>query len=253
MATMEIVDQKIIGERSAEAARRWLETLAAGRELDAAGRPASPASMAKRIEHTLLNAGASDEDVARLCEEAAQHSFRGVCCFPRDVAACKKSLEGSGVIVVTVLDFPLAGGTEENASSQCRRVLEAGADEVDMVVNIRALRRDDPATASAGIARVVEAAGGRPVKVILETGLLTHDQIAAGCAASEAAGASFVKTCTGYGPRGASEEDIVIMRAAVGDRLGVKASGGISDAEKAARMVELGADVIGTSKGTRCV
>ena len=214
------------------------------------GRPPQPASMAGRIEHTLLASGATEEDVRRVCREAERYEFRAVCCLPRDVAACQRRLEGTMVLVVTVLDFPLAGGGA--AEEECRRAVEAGADEVDMVVDLRALRSGRLVTAARGVRRVVKAARGRPVKVILETGLLTPEQIAAGAAVAEIGGASFAKTSTGYGPRGASVEDIRILRAVLGDRLGIKASGGIRDRAAAEAMVAAGADLIGTSNGPAC-
>jgi deoxyribose-phosphate aldolase len=216
------------------------------------GRPPAPPGMAGRVEHTLLRVSATDADVVRLCAEARAHRLRGVCCLPRDVARCRALLDGSGVLVVTVLDFPLAGGTAAEAAAECARVLAAGADEVDMVVDVRALLQGDLAAARDGVARVVAAAGTHPVKVILETGALAPAQIIDGCAAAEAGGAAFVKTATGFGPRGASVEDIRIMRASVGERLGVKASGGIRTRDDAERMVAAGADVLGTSSGPVC-
>jgi deoxyribose-phosphate aldolase len=216
------------------------------------GRPKPPPSMAGRIEHTLLASAATDEDVRRVCREAEQGSFRAVCCLPRDVVACKRRLDGTAVLVVTVLDFPLAGG-DGAAEAECLRAVKAGADEVDMVVDVRALRAGDLVAAVNGVRRVVKAARGRPVKVILETGLLSPEQIVAGAAVAEIGGAAFAKTSTGYGPRGASAEDIRILRAALGDRLGIKASGGIRDRAAAEAMVAAGADLIGTSNGPACV
>jgi deoxyribose-phosphate aldolase len=216
------------------------------------GRPPTPSSMAGRIEHTLLGISAIDADLERLCREAREHRFRGVCCLPRDVARSCELLQGSGVLVVTVLDFPLSSGTRPVAVEECRRVIAAGADEVDMVVDVRALKQGNPAAARDHVALVVEAAGAHAVKVILETGALDPELIIDGCAAAEAGGAAFVKTATGFGPRGASLEDIRLMRAAVGQRLGVKASGGIRTADDARQMVAAGADVLGTSSGPAC-
>jgi deoxyribose-phosphate aldolase len=216
------------------------------------GRPPAPGTMAGRIEHTLLGIAATDADVERLCREAREHSLRAVCCLPRDIVACRGLLSDVGVLVVSVLDFPLAGGTERTAAAECARVVEAGADEVDMVVDVRAVLQGRLVAARDAVARVVEAAGEHPVKVILETGALSAEQIVDACAASQAGGAAFVKTCTGFGPRGASVEDVRIMRAAVGERLGVKASGGIRTADDARAMVAAGADVLGTSSGPAC-
>lgn len=217
------------------------------------GRPPEPASLAGRIEHTLLSTAATDDDVRRVCREAEAHAFRAVCCLPRDVAACRRRLEGTSSLVVTVLDFPLAQGGAAGAEAECRRAVEAGADEVDMVIDVRALKAGKLAAAAAGVRRVVKAAGRRPVKVILETALLTPGQIAQGAAVAEAGGAAYVKTSTGFSTRGASEEDVRILRAAVGDRLGIKASGGIRDRAAAERMIAAGADLIGTSNGPACV
>jgi deoxyribose-phosphate aldolase len=151
------------------------------------------------------------------------------------------------------IEHTLLGMSATDAAEQCRRVVDLGADELDMVIDVRAVRRDDVVAARDGVRRVVEAAQGHPVKVILETGLLSIEQIVVGCVAAEAGGAAFVKTCTGFGPRGATEQDVKLIRAALGARLGLKASGGIGNRDWAARLVGLGADVIGTSKGPECV
>jgi len=212
------------------------------------GRP-RPERMADRVEHTLLRAGAGAGDLERLCAEARAGRFRAVCVLPRDVAAARGLLDGSGVLVVTVVNFPLASLPPEMAAAETRALAAAGADEIDMVADLRALRSGEVEGARDGVAMVVEAAAGRPVKVILETGLLEPGQIATGCAAALAGGAAFVKTSTGFGPRGASVEDIEIMRLCVGERLGIKASGGIRDRAFAERLVAAGADLIGTSAG----
>jgi deoxyribose-phosphate aldolase len=240
-------------EQIVEIHHRALEKLLGKGQASASpGRPKAPSSIAGRIEHTLLSTSATDEDVKRICREAEQFSFRSVCCLPRDVAVCKRRLEGTSSLVVTVVDFPLAQGGAAFAEAETHRATDAGADEIDMVIDVRALKAGDLDAAVNGVRRVVAAAGGRPVKVILETALLTNEQIAIGAAVSEAGGASFVKTSTGYSSRGASAEDIRIMRAAVGDRLGIKASGGIRDREAAEVMIAAGADLIGTSNGPKC-
>jgi deoxyribose-phosphate aldolase len=248
---MSTTENLAIEEAARAAEEKIREMTGWSRSPGSLGRPSLPVGMAGRIEHTLLGISSSDADVTRLCEEARAHSFRAVCCLPRDVSACRAALAGEPIIVVSVIDFPLGGGTD--AASQCRRVVDFGADEIDMVVDVRALLRGDLASASKAVRAVVEAAAGRPVKVILETGVLSTEQIVAGCVAAEEGGAAFVKTSTGFGPRGASEQDVVLMRAAVGDRLGVKASGGIGDKERALSLVRCGADLIGTSRGPACV
>lgn len=210
-------------------------------------------SFSKRIEHTLLRADSADADLVSLCGEASEHRFRSVCCLPRDVPRCRALLAESGVLLVTVINFPLAGNEARVVELECKRAIDDGADELDTVVDLRALRCGDLNRARDGIAAVVGAAGKRPVKVILETGLLTRAQIVQGAAAAEAAGASYVKTSTGFGPRGASVEDVLLLRASVGRRLGIKASGGIKKREFAVALVEAGADLIGTSAGPACV
>lgn len=217
------------------------------------GRPAPFTDMAARIEHTLLRVDAAAVDVTRLCVEARENRFRSVCCLPRDVAKCSRLLEDTGVLVVTVLNFPLAGSSLEMVDFECRKVIEDGADEVDLVIDVRSLKEGKLIAVRNGISSVVETAGGRPVKVILETGLLRPEEIVEGVVCSEAAGAAYVKTSTGFGPRGASEEDVVLMRHIVGDRLGVKASGGIRETVFARRLVELGADLLGTSAGPKLI
>ena len=240
-------------ERIAELHRAALEgLLGAGPRSTPPGRPPAPASIAGRIEHTLLSTAASDDDVRRVCREAEQHAFRAVCCLPRDVAPCRRLLDGTSSLVVTVVDFPLAQGGASAAEAECLRAVAAGADEIDMVIDVRAVRGGDLEAAAAGVRRVVAAADGRPVKVILETALLSDEQIVAAAAAAEAGGASYVKTSTGYSTRGASAADIRILRAAVGERLGIKASGGIKDRAAADALIAAGADLIGTSNGPKC-
>jgi deoxyribose-phosphate aldolase len=204
-------------------------------------------SFEQRIEHTLLKAEATEKDVDTLCREAVDFGFRSVCLFPRDVALAKRLVGGTDVLVVTVLNFPFGGSLGRVVESACRYAIEDGADEVDMVVDVRALSKGDLTTVRDGVATIVSAACGRPVKVILETGYFTPRQIVLGSAAAEAGGALFVKTSTGFGPRGASIEDVMIMEAAVGDRIGIKASGGIRQRQFAQKLVDAGADLIGTS------
>ncbi len=210
-------------------------------------------SFAKRIEHTLLKTDAREQDVIQLCSEARAGGFRSVCCLPRDVSPCRALLDESGVLVVTVVNFPLAGSAAGVMEYECGRVIQDGADEIDMVVDIRALRAGDLGTVRDGVARVVEAASGHVVKAILETSFLTQRQIVEGSLAAEAGGAVYVKTSTGFGPRGANVEDVTSMRAAVEDRVGIKAAGGIRDHTFAAKLVEVGADLIGTSSGLQCL
>lgn len=209
--------------------------------------------MPKRIEHTLLKADAALERITQLCSEAEQHGFRGVCCLPRHVAYCQSLLEGSSPLVVSVVDFPLCGATPLDAAVLAQRAVSDGADEVDMVLDVSSSKAARWADVFERIALVVESCEGTPVKVILETGFLTETEIVISCAIARAAGAAFVKTSTGFGPRGASLRDIEIMRLAVGDTMRIKASGGIKDAAFAQSLIDAGADVIGTSAGPVCI
>lgn len=242
------------GDKSADI-RDFLSRVEAELVLEPAAGPGRPAleRMADRIEHTLLRAGSGDDDLRRLCAEARGGGFRAVCVLPRDVEAARELLGGSRVLLVTVAGFPLAGLPAGLVADEARALVASGADEIDMVIDVSALRRGDARAARDGVARVVDAASGRPVKVILETGLLDRLQIAAGCAAARSGGAAFVKTSTGFGPRGASLEDVELMRACVGQRMGIKAAGGIRERGFAERLVAAGADLIGTSSGPALV
>lgn len=218
-------------------------------------RDARPQSLLlnNRIEQTVLGSQATDEDITQSLDIAEKFGFRAVCCLPKDVARCARRLDGTPIRVVTVLNFPLSGGTHAAVAAECVQAIQDGVDELDMVVDIRALRKGDLVAVVDGIRRIVDIAQKRTVKVILETGLLTVKEIVEGTAAVEASGAAYVKTCTGFGPRGVSLEDIVTIRAAVGNRLGVKASGGIRDGAFSKLLIESGADLLGTSSGPQCI
>jgi deoxyribose-phosphate aldolase len=217
------------------------------------GRPGPMPTFASRVEHTLLNIDATREALDTLCVEAQVHGFRSVCVMPKDVAHCKTVLNGTAVLIVTVIDFPLAGSVAPVVKLECARAVGDGADELDMVVPLRALMNGDLPAVSRRVSDLVAVAEGKAVKVILETGYLSPKQIVWGAVAAEAGGARYVKTSTGYGPRGASEEDVALMRAAVGDRLGIKASGGIRERAFADRLIEAGADLLGSSSGPALV
>lgn len=205
--------------------------------------------IAQRIEHTALAATTTLAAIEQLCLEAVSEGFFGVCVHPIHVARCVAALAGTPQRVVTVVGFPLGTVLTESKAAETRKVVELGAHEIDMVIRVDALLADDHALVLADLRAVVEAAAGRPVKVILETGFLTSVQITQACRLSVEAGAAFVKTSTGFGPRGASVEDVILMRAAVGQGAGVKASGGIRTRESAQALVAAGADRLGTSAG----
>lgn len=201
------------------------------------------------LEHTLLAATASPAQVEALCAEAAAHGLLGVCVSPLFIARCKAQLVGTGVRVVTVVGFPLASSFSEATELECQLAVHAGADEIDAVIRLSAVKSGDWAFVEDDARRIVRASAGRPVKLILETAVLTPGEIDRACAAALAAGVAFVKTSTGYAAGGATTEAVAQLRRCVGERAGVKASGGIRDLATARAMLAAGADRIGTSAG----
>lgn len=213
----------------------------------------TPQALARMIDHTLLKPQSTAQEVAKLCQEAITHGFYSVCVNGAYVELAAKLLSGSEVKVCVVVGFPLGAGTGRSKAFEAREAVELGAGEVDMVINIGALKSKDYARVYDDIARVARAIEGTPLKVILETGMLTQEEKIMGCALSKAAGAAFVKTSTGFGPGGATVEDIKLMRELVGDQLGVKASGGIRDTQTAQAMIEAGASRLGCSSSVAIV
>nr|PZN41774.1 MAG: deoxyribose-phosphate aldolase [Bacillota bacterium] len=210
-------------------------------------------SLARLIDHTLLKPEATEEQIRRLCAEARHYGFAAVCVNPWWVPLCVQELKGTGVKVATVIGFPLGATTTEAKAFEARQAVEAGAEELDMVINVGALKSGHLDRVQEDIAAVVRAAAGRVVKVILETGLLTDEEKVTACRLAVAAGAHFVKTSTGFGPGGATVADVRLMRQTVGDQVGVKASGGIRDHATAVAMVEAGASRIGASSSVAIV
>lgn len=209
--------------------------------------------VARRIDHTLLKADATRADHVKLCEEARAHRFASVCINTTWVPLCKQLLQGSGVMTICVVGFPLGAATTRAKAAETREAIANGADEIDMVVNLGLLKSGDHNAVFDDIRGVVEAAAGRPVKVILETHLLTREQKIATCALSKAAGAAFVKTSTGFSGGGATVEDIRLMRQVVGPDMGVKASGGVRNTADAHAMIGAGATRIGASASVAIV
>ena len=209
--------------------------------------------LAQYIDHTLLKANASRDDLKKLCEEARLHRFASVCVNAANVSYCARELRGSGVPVVAVVGFPLGAMTPGAKAYESKEAVRDGAEEIDMVLNIGAMKSKDYALVLDDIRKVVEAAGGRKVKVILEVGELTRDEKVIGCALAKAGGAAFVKTSTGFGPGGATAEDIVLMKALVGPELEVKASGGVRTADDVDAMLKAGATRIGASASVAIV
>lgn len=217
------------------------------------GETASARDWASLIDHTLLKPEANEDDIRRLCQEAAQFRFASVCVNPTWVRASACHLKGSGVPVCTVIGFPLGATLPDVKAYEARRAIFDGAREVDMVINIGALKSGDDCAVEHDIHSVVEVAHEYDVicKVIIETALLTDEEKVRASLAAKRAGADFVKTSTGFAKGGATVADIALMRQAVGSELGVKASGGVKGLEDARKMVEAGATRIGASVGVR--
>lgn len=204
-------------------------------------------SLAPYIDHTLLKANATEKEIEQLCNEARQNRFASVCVNTSYVEQCSRLLKDSGVMVCTVVGFPLGAMSTDAKAFETRDAVNHGADEIDMVINVGKLQSGNFAYVCDDIRAVVKAAAGHTVKVILETAMLTDDEKIAACVMSKAAGADFVKTSTGFGPGGATPEDVALMRRIVGDQMGVKASGGIRDCPTAQQMIQSGATRIGAS------
>jgi deoxyribose-phosphate aldolase len=209
--------------------------------------------IAPYIDHTLLKPDATRADVMKLCDEARKWGFATVCLNSSNIALAKRLLEGAATKPIAVVGFPLGAATTSAKVFETREAIRAGAAEIDMVVNIGALKGRDYGLVECDIRAVVDAARPRPVKVILETGALTRDEKVIGCALSKAAGAAFVKTSTGFGQGGATVEDIALMRQVVGDDVGVKASGGVRTTQDAQKLIEAGANRIGASASVAIV
>ncbi|MEO2258562.1 deoxyribose-phosphate aldolase [Paenibacillus amylolyticus] len=204
------------------------------------------------IDHTLLRADATQSEMAKLTEEAKQYQFASVCVNPGWVAYAAEQLHGSGVDICTVIGFPLGASTSETKAFETKDAIAKGATEVDMVINISALKDGKDDFVEQDIRAVVEAAAGKAlVKVIIETCLLTDEEKVRACQAAVRAGADFVKTSTGFSTGGATPEDIALMRRTVGPDVGVKASGGVRSLEDMQKMIEAGATRIGASSGVK--
>lgn len=207
-------------------------------------------NFARMIDHTLLKAEATKEQIEKLCVEAKQFNFASVCVNPTWVKQSSELLQGSDVLVCTVIGFPLGANTPAVKAFEVKDAIANGANEVDMVINIGALKDKNYDLVQADIAAVVEAAKGSAlVKVIIESCLLTDEEKVKACELAVAAGADYVKTSTGFSTGGATAVDIALMRKTVGPDLGVKASGGVRSLEDMKSMVEAGATRIGASSG----
>ena len=217
------------------------------------GETATAHDWASLIDHTLLKPEASEAEIKKLCSEAAEYGFASVCVNPAWVKTAAKFLDGSGVPVCTVIGFPLGATLPDVKAYEARRAIFNGAREVDMVINIGALKSGDICAVEDDIRAVAEAAheNGVLCKVIIETALLSDPEKVAACLASKNAGADFVKTSTGFAKGGANAHDVSLMRNTVGSALGVKASGGVKGIDDARAMFEAGATRIGASVGVK--
>jgi len=209
--------------------------------------------LASRIDHTLLKPAATARELEELCSQAVRFGFYGVCVNPSAIALVARILAGEIPVPVCVVGFPLGATLTEVKAYETGAVVRAGAREIDMVMNLGAFRDGRDGLVRDDVAGVVRAAEGHPVKVILETALLTEEEIVRACTLCVDAGARFVKTSTGFGPGGATVEAVRLMRRTVGPDIGVKASGGIATRAAALAMLEAGADRIGASASVAIV
>jgi deoxyribose-phosphate aldolase len=211
--------------------------------------------LAKMIDHTLLKPDATPDQIAQLCFEARKYGFASVCVNPAWVKLCAQLLEGSPVKVCTVIGFPLGATAPEVKVFECQNALEHGATEIDMVINIGALKARDLELVAKDICGVVASAHARGaiVKVIIEAALLTDEEKTIACLLSKEAGADFVKTSTGFASGGATVHDVALMRRVVGPEMGVKAAGGVRTYEDAESMLKAGATRIGASAGVKII
>jgi deoxyribose-phosphate aldolase len=212
-------------------------------------------SLPHMIDHTLLKPDATQDQIAQLCYEARKYGFASVCVNPTNVSLCTQLLKGSGVPVCTVVGFPLGATSTEVKVFEAQQAIRDGATEVDMVINVGALKSRDYELVERDVASVARAchAGNAILKVIIEAALLTDEEKVVACQLVKVASADFVKTSTGFGPGGATLEDVTLMRRVVGPTMGVKAAGGIRTYEDAQKMIAAGATRIGASASVKIV
>ena len=207
--------------------------------------------LSKYIDHTLLKADALEKDIVKLCEEAKEYDFKSVCINPSYIPLAKKELADSDVLVCTVVGFPLGQMSTQAKVFETKDALEKGADEIDMVLNIAKLKDGDLNYVTKEIKALKDVLKDHVLKVIIEACLLSDDEKNAACECILKAGADFVKTSTGFSTGGATFEDVALLKSCVGDKCQVKAAGGVRSHEDFLKMIELGADRIGTSSGVK--
>ena len=258
---IEVVTRQVLAALAGEPAEQGLENahqvVASGAaRIGYCGNGAEvPKDLAEYIDHTLLRPDASEADIDRLCDEAVEYGFAAVCINPVWVPRAAGRLRGAGVTVASVIGFPLGANTPEIKAMEARRALRDGAREIDMVINIGALKSGDQDLVQRDIAGVSDACRevGALNKVIIEAAYLTDEEKVIACRLAQMGRADYVKTSTGFGPGGATVFDVALMREVVGDTMGVKAAGGIHTAEEVREMITAGATRIGASAGVRIV
>ncbi len=241
--------------RIAQAHARAAGARERGGPVPAAPSPPTADQVVRMIDHTLLRPDATADEVRTLCDEAREYGFVAVCVNPIWVELCARELADDRVDVCSVVGFPLGATLPEVIAHEAREVIARGATEVDMVLNVGALKDRELTLVREGIATVVETCGpkGVVVKVIIETALLTDEEKAVACVISQMAGADYVKTSTGFAGAGATVDDVALMRLVVGPDMSVKAAGGIRSGDDALAMIAAGADRLGTSNGVRII
>ncbi|MFC4599972.1 deoxyribose-phosphate aldolase [Cohnella hongkongensis] len=214
----------------------------------------TPEQIGAMIDHTLLSAVSEEKDIVRICEEAKRHRFATVCVNPYWVPVAARELAGSGVGVTTVVGFPLGASRTEVKAAEAEDAIRAGATEIDMVLNVGALKSGQADAVRRDIEQVVRTCQGKAaVKVIIETCYLTEEEKRTASLLCKEAGADFVKTSTGFGTGGATVEDVALIRAAVGPAMGIKASGGVRDLDTARKLIQAGATRLGASSSVAIV
>lgn len=207
--------------------------------------------LAQYIDHTYLKENATSSDIEKLCEEALKYGFKGVCVRPHYLLLAAKLLKGSDILPITVIGFPSGIVSSEQKVLETEKALLDGAKEVDMVINIEALKEKDYEKALQDIKLVVKSARDMIVKVIIETAILSLEEKIAACVLAQTGGADFVKTSTGFSKGGATREDVTLIKKVIGKNIRIKASGGIKTLQDALKMIEAGADRIGTSASVK--
>ncbi|MBN2478865.1 MAG: deoxyribose-phosphate aldolase [Parachlamydiales bacterium] len=209
--------------------------------------------IAKFIDHTLLKKDLKKEDIKKLCEEAIKYGFKGVCIYPEYLKIAKQYLNEKGPILISVVDFPTGDKSPDEKAIEAKKVKDDGAEEIDMVIDVLALKDKNYKKVFEGISKVVKAVSPIPVKVIIETCYLNYNEKVIAATLSKLAGAKFVKTSTGFAKSGATSQDVFLLKQVVGDDVEVKASGGIKNFEDANMMIQAGATRLGTSCSVKII